>query len=973
MTCRIPPKATVVHPRSSILLFCTVGFVAWASASLKADDAELDASDDRVVFFENKVRPLLVKRCLDCHSSDAEINGGLALDSKAGWQLGGDSGPAINQDDWQKSLLWIATNYRNPHLQMPPDGKLAEPEIEIIRTWLSQGAVDPRVATTVKKTNSAALSVEDSQQHWAYRKIESNRVTNPTNPSGNVIDAFLSPRQASAGLEPADKASMSVLRQRLWLDLHGLRPDAVAIQTSPEFNQEWDEQAYDQYVESLLASPRFGERFARHWMDAVRFAESITLRGFVLSDAWRYRNYLIRSFNSDKSISQFFREQIAGDLMPSDNVEQRTEQLTATSMLAIGDTNLEEQDKRQLEMDYVDEQLDMIGRVLLGQTIGCARCHDHKFDPIPTRDYYALAGILKSSIALDHSNVSNWVRVPLPLDSQTENTFASIASEKADLKKQLETIKKRLQSSSNSSSSLVVATEDLDGIVVDDDSAQKTGDWQASSSVKVYVGSGYLHDQNTGKGTKSVRFEPKNLKPGTYRVRLSYSPGENRTNAAMVRIFSADGEDVVRIDQTVKPKDNGLWQTLGSYRFEPNGQATVVISNQDSTGHVVADAVQFLPDAANEKETLNESASKPVSVSKQDLESLRKKAALLEAELKKLQSRLDNRPMVISVRPMDKPMDLAIHVRGSVHQLGAVVPRGYLSCVPSMETTVPIGQDSNGRLELANWIASDENPLSARVYVNRVWYWLMGDGIVRSIDNFGTTGELPSHPELLDFLTLQFIQHGWSTKWLVREIVRSESYQRSSRCSSDALEKDPDNRLFARGCVRRLDAEAIRDSLLSISGELDLGSQIDSVIPAEMKEDYKFSHRVRYRSLYGPLFRNSPLELYTEFDGANPSFPISKRSRSTIAPQALALLNSDWVAERASKFATRVANSNTMSNEQKIDYCFLSTVSRPATELETAWAKSLIEASTTRSGSADTVWCDLVRDLVASIDFRFIE
>ncbi len=944
-----------------------------ASAYLRADDTELDSSDDRVVFFENKVRPLLVKRCLECHSSDAEINGGLSLDSKAGWQLGGDSGPAINPDDWQKSLLWIATNYRNPHLQMPPDGKLLDSEIEIIRTWLSQGAVDPRVATTVKKTARAALSVEESQQHWAYRKPVSNGGTHPTHPSGNVIDAFLAARQASAGLEPADRASMSVLRQRLWIDLHGLRPDVVAIQASPDFNQEWDEQAYDQYVERLLASPRFGERFARHWMDAVRFAESITLRGFVLSDAWRYRNYLIRSFNSDKSIAQFIREQIAGDLMPSDTVEQRTDQLTATSMLALGDTNLEEQDKKQLEMDYVDEQLDMIGKVLLGQTIGCARCHDHKFDPIPTKDYYALAGILKSSSALDHSNVSNWVRVPLPLDSQSENAFASMTSERADLKKELDAIKKRLQSSASSSSSLVVAAADLDGIVVDDDSAQKTGEWQSSSSVQVYVGTAYLHDKNTGKGTKSVSFEPKNLKPGTYRVRLSYSPGENRTKNAMVRIFSADGEDVVRVDQTVKPKDNGLWQTLGSYRFEPNGQASVVISNQDTTGHVVADAVQFLPEAATEKETLKESASKPVSVSEPDLESLRKKAARMEAEMKKLQSRLDKRPMVISIKALDKPMDLAIHVRGSVHQLGEVVPRGYLSCVPRMATTLPIGQDSNGRMELANWIACDENPLTARVYVNRVWSWLMGEGIVRSIDNFGTTGELPSHPELLDFLTLQFIQHGWSTKWLVREIVRSESYQRASRCSSEELEMDPDNRLFARGHVRRLDVEAIRDSLLSISGELDLGSQIDSVIPAEMKEDYKFSHSVRYRSLYGPLFRNSPLELYTEFDGANPSFPISKRSRSTIAPQALALLNSDWVAERASKFAALVASSNTLSNEQKINDCFLATVSRPATEQETAWAKSLIDASTAHSGSVDSVWCDLVRDLVASIDFRFIE
>ncbi len=820
----------------TFLSLVAVGIIAIAQNS---DDTSSE-------FFERNVRPLLVARCLKCHSADFEVNGGLSLDSKAGWSIGGDSGPAIDPSDWQKSLLWSAVDYRNPKLQMPPDTKLSERETEVLQTWLSTGAFDPRIPNDpLAKRKSTALSVDEAQSHWAYCLPRRTHSPDAAGLNRNAIDAYLAKAQSELDLVPSDIAMESTLRQRLFVDLHGMRPSVDQIDGC--------DLPYEEWVDSLLASPRFGERFARHWMDAVRFAESITLRGFVLPDAWRYRNYLINSFNEDKPISDFIREQVAGDLMQADSLEMRQNQWVATTALALGDTNLEEQDKKQLEMDYVDEQLEMIGKVFLAQTIGCARCHDHKFDPIPTRDYYALAGIMKSSVAIEHSNVSKWISLPLPLDSRTESKYKEVSASHSAAKKRLDDLKKQIQSFS--SSSLVARIEDLEGVVVDDAKARRVGSWDESTSPAV-----------------------------------------------------------------------------ASPSLAINAQLT-----------------------------------------KEGLELLRKESASIETELKDLQSELDTRPMVMSLRASEKPSDLAIHVRGSVHQQGVTVPRGFLSCLPALAAKVQISAASNGRLELANWLTSDENPLTSRVYVNRVWSWLMGEGIVRTIDNFGTTGEHPSNLDLLDWLTLEFVQHGWSTKWLVREILLSDAYKRSSKATATAMELDPDNRVFARSSIRRLDAESIRDTLMGMSGELDLASQVGSIAPAKLREDYDFHHTTRYRSVFGPWFRNALPELYSEFDGANPSFSIGKRNRSTIAPQALTMLNSQWIAQRTAKLGRRLAADFSLGDEQKMNCCFLSTLSRLPSSRELEWSKDHVRHARECDTTEDVLWGALVHALVASIDFRYVE
>jgi hypothetical protein len=344
-------------------------------------------------------------------------------------------------------------------------------------------------------------------------------------------------------------------------------------------------------VDRLLESPRFGETFARHWMDVVRYAESVTLRGFVLPEAWRYRDYLIEAFNDDRPFDQMIVEQVAGDLLTADDRHERTRQLVATSFLAFGNTNLEEQDKTQLEMDYIDEQLEVLGRAFLAQTIGCARCHDHKFDPIPTRDYYALAGIFRNTAAMEHENVSKWIELPLPVEPQRAAAFDQISTDVNKLTQKISALKKK-KGDVDSKKSIAIAT--LEGVVIDDVDAKLIGAWVDGITVGGYVSGRYLHDGNQGKGEKSATFEPKSLPPGQYRVRMSYTPSGNRASNAKVVVFSADGEKTLRVNQQQNP-DEGVWVALGTYRFEKDGQAFVIVSNNDSDGHVIVDAIQFLP------------------------------------------------------------------------------------------------------------------------------------------------------------------------------------------------------------------------------------------------------------------------------------------------------------------------------------------------------------------------------------------
>jgi hypothetical protein len=932
-------------------------------------DRETTETDDGqdVAFFEKRIRPVLVERCYECHGEESDAEGGLRLDSRAGWQTGGDSGPALVPGKPATSLLIRAIRYDDPNLQMPPDGKLPDSVIRDFEQWVQRGAADPRQGSAPTRSERP-LDLAAAREFWAYRLPQAGAlppVRDTTWPAAGV-DHYILAELERAGLRAADEADRSTLIRRLYFDLIGLPPTPPQID---EFQRDERSDAYARLVDRLLESPHFGERWGRHWLDVARYAESMTLRGFVFPEAWRYRDYVIESFNQDRPFHQMVREHVAGDLLPAESLEERQRQLIATTFLVLGNTNLEEQDKAQLRMDVVDEQLEAIGRAFLAQTIGCARCHDHKFDPIPTRDYYALATILRNTKTLEHANVSKWLEVNLPLPDAQEQAIRAHEEEIAALENRLKEQKAvvaQIDQAAGGGGPAILAADKLPGIVVDDLAANKVGEWKLSLYSGRYIGDGYLHDLNESKGAKTITFLPELPRAGRYEVRLAYTPGTNRATNVPVTVFSADGEFELKINERENPPIDGRFISLGQFSFELNGQGFVIISNEATDGHVIADAVQFIP--VDELARL----SKPEPTGK-DLEARdAANAALkqLEAELKKLKDNSPRRPLVMSVLEEKEISDSHVHIRGNVHNLGEPVTRGFLQ-VADYQPLPTFDERHSGRRELADWLASERNPLTARVYVNRAWHWLMGAGLVRTTDNFGTTGELPSHPQLLDYLAVDFMTNGWSTKHLVRQIVLSRSYRLSSVASPEAREADPENRLWARAHRRRLEAECLRDAMLLISGRLQLEMGGSTIRPGTTA-DYGYQHNDARRSVYSPVFRNALPEFFEAFDFADPSVVSGRRNVSTVAPQALFMMNHPFVRQQAQHTAQRLLTDHG-DDRQRLEFIFRAALGRLPTDDEAVMCDKFLSdlAAAGSPAARQEAWTQLAHALFASLDFRY--
>ena len=902
------------RPAGAVLIGSVVVLALAADAQAQtagsATEAEsLEQQQIAEAFFEQHIRPALIEHCLDCHSSETEASGGLLLDSKSGWQSGGALGPAITPGDPSASLLIEAIEYENPDLQMPPEGKLDPQTVALFRQWIDQGALDPRAPVAELPSDASGLPVARAEEHWAYRSIElptdlssADSLKISGTDSSSPIDLRINRRLSEQGLTPAPSASRRELVRRLTFDLHGLPPTSQQVDA---FLDDDSPAAYARLVDRLLASPHYGEHFARRWMDVVRYAESITLRGFVLPQAWRYRDYLITAFAEDRPFDRMIREQIAGDLIGGENLRQRQLAATATGFLALGNTNLEDQDKTNLDFDHIDEQLETIGRAFLAQTIGCARCHDHKFDPIPTRDYYALAAIFRSTEAMDHANVSKWIERPLPLAPAEEKRYASLADELKQVEDHFEELKQH-QSKLKGTHGGNVAVADLAGVVVDNEDAKFVGFWKKSAHTKGFVGAGYQHDNNEGRGEKTATFQPRELPAGKYEVRLSYTAGPNRASNVQVMVFSANESQTVQVNQRQQPPESGRWISLGQFPFEENGQAFVMLSNAGADGYVIADAVQFLPQTESTEADPNKPSAEAVAEKAHQLQQLETQLKQLQSRETELQKQLQQRPKYLTVREAEPQEAIAICIRGDVHSRGDEVPRGFLTAIaPAGELVQQIDSQSSGRVALADWIADPRNPLTPRVYANRIWSVLMGEGLVATENNFGTTGRSPSHPELLDWLATELVHHRWSTKHLVRTIVCSEAYRRRRvQPSSKALTVDPSNRLHWSANLKRIPVEAIRDAMLCLSGELDrqmYGSEIDN----GTRSDYDYKHDSHRRSLYSPVFRNSLPPLFRDFDFADPSVSVGQRPRSTVPTQSLAMMNSPWIQKRATAAAQR--------------------------------------------------------------------
>jgi hypothetical protein len=924
-------------------------------------------------FFEAKVRPLLATHCYECHSEEAgKQKGGLWLDRKAGWETGGDGGPAVVPGDPETSLLIHSVHYADENLQMPPKSKLPPEDIAVLEQWVALGAPDPRDAALAAQVRREGIDHAAARQEWAFRPVA--KPEPPAVAAGewplDPVDRFLLAELEAKGLAPAPDADPAALLRRLHYDLTGLPPTAEETQA---FVADPSREAWVRIVDDLLARPGFGETWGRHWLDVARYADSNGGdRNYTFYQAWRYRNHVIDVFNRDQSYHEFVREQIAGDLMPADDPETTRRRLIASTFLALGPKMLTERDKEKLWLDTVDEQIDTMGRAFLGLTLGCARCHDHKFDPVSQEEYFALAGIFRSTEIVTGTrngcvNVASWIERPLPGPHGVDPVLAEKV-ERLELAMRLVVEKSFMKKAGGK---MTADNLPLAGVVYDESDAEVIGAWAASNLSPNRFGAFYLRDDQAGKGAKRVIFRGSLPESGRYEVRVAYSAGANRAERVPVVVTSRTGRRTVHLDQTRTPSVAGLFEPVGQFEFEKGGACSVTIETSGTEGrHVLVDAVQFIAVADLERER-----SQLAAATGGDTDPLFR---MSEGELKKtldqLIADLKDEDVVMAPRDAREPADIHLRVRGETGQLGPIVPRGFPKVLSGGPAEIPAG--SSGRRELARWLTGEAGGLLDRVYVNRVWSHLFGRGLVASVDNFGRLGSGVTHPELLDWLAATFREEGGSTKALVRRLVLSRAYGLSAHPGPALAAADPENHLFGRQERRRLTAEEIRDSVLFFSGRLDRtpGGATATAIGIDLDAPLSYDKDAK-RTVYLPVARNNPSGELALFDGANPDLVTGQRNATTVPTQALYLLNSAFLLKEAQAVATAAMPPGT-SPGSAIVRLYRSLLGRPPTPEEEDRALDLV-ADLGGGGEeldlAEEALGHLAHVLMASTEFLYLE
>lgn len=995
---------------------------AFASPQDAFGDDSVPKQDEAggVDFFEQQIIPILERRCFECHShKSGKAKGGLVLDSRRGWEQGGSEGPAIIPGKPGESLLMKAVRYDG--YEMPPQEPLPASEIALLEKWIAIGAPDPR---------ESQRPIIDKETLWALQPITKPAVPRVTD-GGWVrddLDAFVLARLEAQGIGPVLDADRYTLLRRVTLDLTGLPPTPNEITA---FMNDHSERAYEIVVDRLLQSPAFGDHWARHWFDLSCYADLADIQGNVLiQDAWRYRDYVIAAFNSDKSLDRFIHEQIAGDLLPYDSVEQQREHIIATGYLAIGPWTLQNYIKGQLAADVVDHQIDRIGRTFLGQTIACARCHDHKFDPIPTADYYALAGIFHSTLTTSYNGPGVWSQIhhtSLPDLPEAAAEFDRLSQKISQQQQVLETELVALQHREENERFATKAVSDQANALLLDTgiSANKAGcKYRVSFSAGASVWAGASQATGTSDGLllQVLRTDGTVLAFHVHRT----SGWSGQANAQKLSqssfTYTGDGSGDVTIYITSSDFtgrfsgaiDDILVMESGTHRMvfadDFDGcQKGSIHGNQADTELPVYAGCSFPgwtggginhshavdigePDRPNI--ALQIFSGSPIGSTNPRIAEIRKELAQLTRQLELARP---DRAQAISVRDIDSPHDSPIYRRGDFQSLGNIVPRNFVSAV-SASQDYAIPSDTSGRMQLAQWLTDHKNPLTARVLVNRIWHYLFGKGLVRTVDYFGVHGETPSHPELLDFLAVRFLaEDRWSLKKTVRRMVLSRIYQSASSHDAKAAAIDPDNRLLWQMPRRRLTAEMIRDAMLAASGELDsgrggspLGLELDGNIqgaggdvnPAnwggKVSEDIK-----NRRSVYLPLKRERPageLEILSAFDFPHPSEITGVRANTTVATQALFLTNAPFVKHQADALSERLANEFPVDDRSRIRQLYLLTIGCPANDDEIQTALSFLEACSQDPGfnsdklnARSRAWTQLCHAMLSSNRFLFRE
>lgn len=739
-------------------------------SSLPAFAAEI--TPEQTAFFEKNIRPVLSDACYKCHSAQAQKRkGGLTLDTREATLRGGESGkPGVLPGKPAASSIYEAMTWANEDMQMPPKQKLPDEVLANFKKWIEMGAPDPRSSPAVAEAPASKVDIKKGREHWAFQKPvrqEAPAVSNTAWPRSD-IDRYVLADIEAKGLTPVADADRRTLIRRIAFDLTGLPPTPGEINA---FLADASPNAVKDVIEQYLSSPRYGERWGRHWLDVARYAESSGKEVNVLyPHAWRYRDYVVESFNKDKPYDQFIKEQIAGDLLKHQDKRQQGEQIVATGFLAIGAKSHNQRDPRQFRMDLVDEQIDTISQSMLGLTIACARCHDHKFDPIGQRDYYALAGIFLS----------------------TETLYGT-----------------HRQLQNNHSSDLIELGDDA------------------------------------------------GLTPALAKI----SPAE-------VAILKKRSEEA----------------------GEARQEAMAMVAEMRRKGGKDDPAADFLR-----------------------IRQAQDRATQSEGDAKLFRD--DGTPRTLVMGTLEKtPTNTPIMLRGDPAQAtNTVVPRGLVEVLCAEGEPLNIGEGS-GRLDLAWWIAAKDNPLTARVMANRIWLHLFGEGIVQTPDNFGAKGMAPTNQKLLDHLALRLIANNWSIKHTIKEIMLTRTYQLSSQNHAKNYAVDPDNHSHWRMSKRRLDAEAIRDSMLAVAGTLNLypvdGSPVARAGDGRQGLIALYTEVLNtgnsYRSVYLPVIRDQIPESLSLFDFPDASLVAGQRDSTNVPSQSLFLMNNPQSIAAADAFAKRL-------------------------------------------------------------------
>jgi hypothetical protein len=811
--------------------------------ALAAAQGAAAGDEARVDFFEKKVRPILVDNCYNCHSASTNSRGGLRVDDRQGLIHGGGRGPAVVPGQPDQSLLLQAVRHTHAEVKMPPKKQLAEEQVADLARWILDGAAWPTLQLPLSVGKYEAKYAKLRQEHWAWqplREPQTPPVLDTVWPR-DAIDCFIRARLEARGLAPVEDAPATTFIRRVSYDLTGLPPTPAEVERYLAALAVEAPTARAALVDRLLAAPAFGERWGRHWLDLARYGESTgSARNLPYPHAWRYRDYVIDAFNRDKPYDQFVREQIAGDLLPAASQQQRDAQLVATGFLALGVRDVNQRFKVRFVMDNIDEQIDVVGRALLGLTVSCARCHDHKFDPIPIVDYYALAGIFHSS--------------------------------------------------------------DL------------------CAGVRNKMGGGGLDYYDTT-------------------LVLPLGPERQAKPETLARIAEANA-------------------ALAGARAELLALSENVDKNPAGPGR------------------------------EQEIGAVRKQIATIQRQLIALSDPAAHGPVALGVRDAVAVGDTQVRIRGEAEMLGPLVPRGFLSAF-NVPGAARVNPQQSGRLELAQWLTSAHNPLTPRVLVNRVWHHLFGQGLVSSVDNFGVTGDIPSHPELLDHLATRFIEDGWSIKKLVRAIVLSRAYQLGSTAPVANRTADPDNRLVWRHQPRRLAAEEIRDTMLAVAGDLAHGRAARSLAHdlkvTEVRSDGPEAKSLeaeaaasKQRSIYLPLLRTLAPNSLQVFDFAEQGLVTGSRDATNVATQALYLLNDPFVRRQSTSLAQRLLRDPQLNDAGRIDLAYRLLLGRPATAAELERVEAyVVDYAAAAEGltSADAqaaAWASFCQAMFASAEFRYV-